>query len=189
MKARATLFLALTFASLLALSACAGIPSTSTSAQPTPTATPIATKSYTSTDGVYSIKYPSTWTPEDQNVPSTAAAVAISNPNDNDVLIVEPFTFHSDSTAQHILESAIKNSPFTDSKVDSATTQQTYPSGTWTVATGSTKANGVEVSAHLYMMDHAGHTIVLITFAPTASASDHQTKYFDPMLQSFTFLK
>ncbi len=185
MKARATLFLGLALASLLALSACSGTPSLAAQ----PTATPIPNATYTSTDGAYSLKYPGNWTTKEQPAPSTAAAALVSSPDGNDIFIIEPFTIHSAATPTHILQSAMSDSQFTGSKVDSATTTQSYPSGTWTVATGSTTANGIALSARLYLTEHAGHTVIIMTFAPTASASADQTKYFDPMLQSFTFVK
>jgi hypothetical protein len=202
MQTRGIPLLALTLASLLsllsllALAACgggtsAGLSATATPPAPTPTATPLVNTLYTSADGAYSVKYPATWTTKAQDIPSTSGAVAIASPDNNDAVLVEPFTFRSTNSAQHILKAAIAEAPFSGSKVDDATTSQTYPSGTWTVATGSTTVSGATtaLSVRLYKAEHGGHTVIIITFAPAASAAADQTKYFDPMLASFTFLK
>lgn len=192
MQARGTLLLALAVASLLALAACAGASSSGAAITPAPfpSATPLATTTYTSADGAYSVAYPAAWTPQVQAIPSTSGAVAISSPDNNYACLIEPFTFRSTASAQSILASAIGDSPFSGSKVDDATTTQTYPSATWTVASGSTMLSETTtaLSVRLYRTEHGGHTVVIITFAPTASAA-HQTTYFDPLLASFTFLR
>jgi hypothetical protein len=150
---------------------------------------------YTSTDGAYSIKIPADWKTEALGAPSTTGAVSIVNAANTDAMLIEPFTFRTTATAQSILEHAISDpSSFTGSKVDPTTTTKSYPSGSWTGATAttttaSTTGDGAALDARLYMTEHGGHTVVIITFAQTGSRSDDQTTYFDPMLLSFTFLK
>ena len=80
-------------------------------------------------------------------------------------------------------------SSFTNSKVDTAVTTQTYPSGTWTVASGTAEANGTPVTAHLYGTLHNNKTFIIISFVQTASAAADQSTYVDPILTSLTFLK
>lgn len=191
------LALALVLVSLLALAACGGSSAVASSPTPTPspTATPLVNTVYTSTDGAYSIKIPATWKTEALDVPSTSGGVSIVNATNTDAILVEPFTFRTTATVQSILGSAISDpSSFTGSKVDATTTTKTYPSGSWTVATAttttaSTTGDGVAVDVQLYMTEHDGHTVVIITFAQTTNTTEDQTTYFDPMLMSFTFLK
>src|SRR5262249_20746479 len=151
-------------------------------ATPTPSATPVVNTLYTSTDGAYSIKYPASWKTETLPIPSTTGAVSISDITANDLFLIEPTTIHSTASAQTILSSAITNDSFRDSTVDAATTTQTYPSGTWTVATASTTGlsttgSATALSVRLYMTEHGGHTALIFTFAPTANAAADQTMY------------
>ncbi len=199
MQARRSSLLALplVLVSLLALAACGGASAVASSSTPTPSpsATPLVNTVYTSTDGAYSIKIPSTWKTEALDTPSTTGGVSIVNAANTDAMLIEPFTFRTTATAQSILRSAISDpSSFTGSKVDATTTTKAYPSGSWAVATAttttaSTTGDGATLDARLYMTEHGGHTVVIITFAQTGSRADDQTMYFDPMLTSFTFLQ
>jgi hypothetical protein len=143
---------------------------------------------YTSTDGVYSIGYPSTWTTSPLTIANTSGAAVIGSDDQTDVVIIEPFTLKSSAPYPRVLEGGINTSPFTNSKVDSAVTTQTYPSGIWTVANGTTEHNGTPYTARLYGTLHGDHTFVILVFAPTSSAATDQTTYFDPMLSSLTFI-
>jgi hypothetical protein len=104
------------------------------------------------------------------------------------LVIIAPFTLKSSAPYPRVLEGGINTSLFTNSKVDSAVTTQTYPSGIWTVAHGTTEYNGTPYTARLYGTLHCDHNFVIIVFAPTSSAATDQTTYFDPMLRSLTFL-
>jgi hypothetical protein len=154
-----------------------------------PTATPLLSATYTSTDGVYKISYPGAWKVEPLTIPSTSGTAQIESDNGTDLALIEPFTIKSSASYPSILKSAISVSPFTNSIVDSAVTTQTYPSGSWTVASGTTEANGTALTVRLYGTLHNDHTFIIITFAPTPSAATDQTTYLDPMLTSLVFLK
>jgi len=179
---------------IIALLAGCGGPGASTAA-PTetatvaPTATPLLSATYTSTDGVYKISYPGAWKVEPLSIPSTSGTAQIESDTGTDLVLIEPFTIKSATSYPNILKSAISVSPFTKSSVESAVTTQTYPSGSWTVASGTTEASGTALTAHLYGALHNERTFIIITFAPTSSASTDQTTYLDPMLTSLTFLR
>jgi hypothetical protein len=145
--------------------------------------------SYTSTDEVYKISYPGAWKVEPLTIPSTSGTAQIESDVGTDLVLIEPFTIKSAATYPSILKSAISVSPFTSSTVVSAVTTQTYPSGAWSVASGTTVAIGTALTVHLYGTLHNDHTFIIITFAPTSSASTDQTTYLDAMLTSLTFLK
>jgi hypothetical protein len=148
----------------------------------------VLTATYTSTDGVYKIGYPGAWTVAPLTIALTSGTAQIENAASNDLVLVEPFTVKSAATYPTILGSAISGSSFTNSKVDSAVTAQTYPSGSWTVASGTTEAAGTAFTVRLYGILHNNRTFIIITFAPTSSATADQTTYFDPMLSSLVFL-
>lgn len=122
-------------------------------------------------------------------IASTSGTAQIQSDGGNELVLIEPLTFKSSASYPSILKSAIKDSPFTNSAVESATTTQTYPSGSWTVASGTTTANGTPLTVRLYGTLHNDQTFIIIVFAPTSSAATDQATYFDPILTSLTFLK
>jgi hypothetical protein len=187
----ASLLASLAFIALLAGCGAPGAGSTAPPATATtaPTATPVLNASYTSTDGVYKVSYPGAWKVEPLSIVSTSGTAQIQSDAGNDLVLIEGFTFKSSASYPSILKSAITVSPFTNSTVESATTTQTLPSGSWTVASGTTEVNGTPLTAHLYGTLHDDQTFIIIVFAPTSSAATDQTTYFDPMLASLTFLK
>ncbi|HEX5439928.1 MAG TPA: hypothetical protein VFW76_03525 [Ktedonobacterales bacterium] len=185
----ASLLTALAFIALLAGCGAPGAGSASATATTAPTATPMLNASYTSTDGVYKVSYPGAWKAGSLTIASTSGTAQIQSNDGNELVLIEPFTFKSTAGYPSILRSAIKSSPFTNSAVDSATTTQTYPSGSWTVASGTTAANGTPLSVRLYGMLHNDQTFIVMVFAPTSSAATAQATYFDPILTSLTFLK
>ncbi len=186
-----SLLTSLAFIALLAGCSAPGAASTAPTATATtaPTATPVLNASYSSTDGVYKVSYPGAWKAEPLTIASTSGTAQIQSDSGNDLVLIEPFTFKTSTSYPSLLKSAIKVSPFTNSTVESATTTQTYPSGSWTVASGTTEVSGTALTVHLYGMLHNDHTFIIIVFAPTSSAATDQATYFDPMLTSLTFLK
>lgn len=189
----AGLLASLAFIALLAGCSAPGSGSTAATATATattaPTATPVLNASYTSADGVYKVSYPGAWKADPLTIASTSGTAQIQSDDGNELVLIEPFTFKSAASYPSILKSAIKSSPFTNSVVESATTTQTYPSGSWTVASGTTAANGTPLTVRLYGTLHNDQTFIIIVFAPTSSAATAQSTYFDPMLTSLTFLK
>jgi hypothetical protein len=144
---------------------------------------------YTNTDGVYSIGYPSAWTVSPLTIANTSGTVQIESPDRTDLVIIEPFTLKSSAPYPYLLEGGISNSLFTNSKVNSAVTTQTYPSGSWTVAHTTTDISGTPYTVRLYGTLHDDHTFVIFVLAPTSAAATDQATYFDLMLNSLTFLK
>ena len=154
-----------------------------------PTPTPVLNATYTSADGVYKLNYPSSWTVEPMTVPSTSGTVEMGSADAYDIVLVEPLTVKADATYPTILKAGLSGSKFTNTKVDDAVTTKTYPSGTWTVASGTTELVGTPMTVHLYGIVHNNKTFIIFTFAQPASAKADQATYFDPMLTSLVFLK
>jgi ABC-type glycerol-3-phosphate transport system substrate-binding protein len=188
---------ALTLLAVIALLAgCGGSGASSAAATATsttaPTPTPVLNATYTSADGVYKLNYPSSWKVEPLTVPSTyvtSGTVEMGSSDANDIVLVEPFTVNVKATYPAILKAGLTGSKFTNSKVDAAVTTQTYPSGTWTVASGTTEVIGTPMTVHLYGIVHNNKTFIIFTLALPASATADQATYFDPMLTSLVFLK
>jgi hypothetical protein len=191
---RRVTFIASLLSSLAIVAVLAGCGAGATAATSTATATTAATPTpllnaiYSSTDGGYKISYPGAWKVEPLTIPSTSGTAQIESDNGTDLVLIEPFTIKSAMSYPSILTSAISVPPFTNSKVESAVTTQTVPSGNWTVASGTTEANGTALTVHLYGTLHNDHTFIIITFAPTSSAATDQATFLDPMFLSFTFL-
>ncbi len=125
-----------------------------------PTPTPVLNATYTSADGVYKLNYPSSWTVEPMTVPSTSGTVEMGSSDAYDIVLVEPLTVKADATYPTILKAGLTGSKFTNTKVDDAVTTQTYPSGTWTVASGTTELVGTPMTVHLYGIVHNNKTFI-----------------------------
>ena len=175
------------------LSGCGA--STATVSTPAPTATPFATATpavtaYTSSDGQYSLKYPTGWMVKVTAAARTSGIVQFGDSAGNDQLSVEPLTVQAVPNYPTLLESALSNpANFQNTKVETTTHTTSYPSGAWTVTNATTIFFGEPYVVHLYATVHRGHTVLILTYAPSSSATSDQATYLDPMLISFTFLK
>ena len=176
------------------LSGCA--PGKATTSSPAATATPVATATpavttYTSSDGQYSLQYPTGWTAKPLTAPNSSGAVQLGNSGGDDQLLVQPLTVRvAPTNCPTLLKDSMSNPTyFKNPKVDTTTVTASYPSGVWTVANAAVLLTGEPYVARLYCIVHSGHTVVIFTYAPSSSATTDQTTYFVPMLTSFTFLK
>jgi hypothetical protein len=184
----------LAFITLLAGCGGSGARSAAATATSTtaPTPTPVLNATYTSADGAYKLNYPSAWKVEPLSVPSTyvtSGTVEMGSSDANDIVLVEPFTLTVNAPYPTILKAGLTGSKFTNTTVDAAVTTHTYPSGTWTVASGTTEVIGTPMTAHLYGIVHDNKTFTIYTLALPASATTDQATYFDPLLTSLVFLK
>jgi hypothetical protein len=164
-------------------------------ATPVATATP-ATTTYTSSDGQYSLKYPTGWTFTVTAEPNSSGAVQFSSSGANEQFEILPFTVDVPSAGNPafypaLLKDDLSKNPtyFQDNKVDTTTSTESYPSGVWIVASATTVMTGDPYVVRMYGLVHSGHLVIVVTYAPSASATTDQTIYFAPMLTSFTFLK
>lgn len=175
------------------LSGCA--PSKATASGPAAAATPVATATpatttYASSDGQYSLQYPTGWMVKVSATPKTSGIVLFSSSGAVEQLQVVPFTAEVVPDYQVLLKDALSNPTyFQNAKVDTTTTTASYPSGSWTVASATVVLTGDPYMARLYGIVHSGHTVMILTLAPSSSATTDQTTYFAPMLTSFAFLK
>ncbi len=169
--------------------ATASIPGATTT--PVATATP-ATTTYTSSDGQYSLKYPTGWMVKVLADSNTANIVQLGDTGGNHQLLVEELlTVQVASYKYPALLMDVLSDPanFKNTKVASTTSTASYPSGTWAVASATTLLLGEPYVVRLYGIAHSGHTVIIVTLAPSSSATTDQTTYFAPMFTSFTFLK
>jgi hypothetical protein len=160
-----------------------------TTATPAATATP-ATTTYTSSDGQFTLQYPSRWTVKVIAEQKTSGLVVFSNGADGEQFLIEPLTVQLVPNYPAILKDGLsKPADSQNATVDMTTSTASYPSGAWTVASGTATLASIPMTAHLYGIVHSGHTVIILTFAPSSSATTDQSTYFAPMLTSFTFLK
>jgi hypothetical protein len=166
-----------------------------TTSRPAATATPVATATpavttYTSADGQYSLQYPTGWTVSVTAEPKTSGIVQFGSSGGGEQFLVEPLTVQLVPNYPAILKNGLsKPADSQNATVDTTTTTASYPSGVWTVASGTVVLAGAPYTARLYGFVHRGHTVIILTLAPSSSATVDQTTYFAPMLSSFTFLK
>jgi hypothetical protein len=177
---------------LAGLGATATPVATSTPVPPTATPTPnvpAGFKQFTSSDGVYSIDYPSDWIQQ-----SSGDVEALSNGTDFVAILKAP-SAEPASRYPTILKSELDAFSATNEHVGTATKTATIGNNTWTTlsATGTVSISGVgspiPSTFVLYGIDHSGVTYFILTIAPTSTASHDNTSFFQPIIQTFTFLQ
>ena len=161
-------------------------------ATPPPATAPSSTSTlYTSTDGVYSLIYPTGWSKQALQDPDTSSAVGLSSPDGNEVLFVFPSTSHInasdyDTVDQSFLSQAIGA---TNVSISSSSGTLTLPSGTWTTIDAGGTFNATTFDFTQLAIDHGIETFFIYILTPDATASENVTTVFAPMLSSFRFLK
>lgn len=161
--------------------------STPRAAVPSPTS---GFTTFTSSDGVYGLNYPSGW-----------QTVGV---NSSPVVNGEIF-FTTDATTYFMALPLNQNIPAdqygtfatsfagsfggTGSQVSSSTTTSSFGGKTWTEVDGTTTLKGTASELKVYGTALGSNTMFVITITPTASASTVSATDFQPMFSSFTILK
>jgi hypothetical protein len=195
------------FASLLAfgglactllLAACSGSASSAskaakTDATPTSEATTApstANTAFTSPDGVYALKYPDAWAPSAVTAQNTSSAMMFISADGKDMFITGPLDTQIDASNYGTLANAfLTGAKATDIVMGSTTQSVTFGSGTWQGIQGTATFNGVASTITELGQDHNGKTFMVFTIAPTASSDVDGSTYFQPMMDSLSFLK
>jgi hypothetical protein len=173
-----------------------------TTAKATPTATATNTpapavaspasgfSTFTSSDGVYGLNYPSDW----QKVSLSTSPV------------VNGEIFFSADTASYFMVLPLNQSVSSDqygafatsfaggfggtgSQVSSSTTTTTFAGKTWTEVDGTSNVKGAASDLKLYGTSLGSNTLFIVLIWPTATGSQVNTADLQPMLSSFTILK
>jgi hypothetical protein len=190
------------FGGIISLFAIAGCGNTTAAAKPTATLAPTATTAptatptsavntlYTSTTGTYSIDYPGSWTAQPITSSATPGGVAFSPAGNGDALAVSPLTAKVPTTGYaQVAKGFLSGLKATNVKLDSSTSTASLPSGTWTTLDGTMTVSSASYMFSELGIDHGGVTFFIYVIAPTATAQSDATTYFEPMLESFKFLK
>lgn len=123
------------------------------------------------------------------NTAKFSGAVMFGN-SDGDLFVVEPLTAKIVPNYPAYLQDMLSlNANYLNTTVETTTHTVSYPSGVWTVASATTVSNGNPIMVVLHGIEHSGHTVIIVTYALSSSATTDETTYFAPMLTSFTFLK
>ncbi|MBA3824810.1 MAG: hypothetical protein H0X24_13060 [Ktedonobacterales bacterium] len=181
----------------LLLAACGGSASSANSAAKTDsttgaaatTAPTTANADFTSPDGVYALKYPTAWSPSPITAENTTGAMMFISADGKDMFITGPLDTQIDSANYGTLAKAfLTGAKATDISMGSTTSSATFTSGTWQGIQGTATFNGVASTITELGQDHNGKTFMIFTIAPTVSSSSDGNTYFQPIMDSLSFL-
>jgi hypothetical protein len=167
----------------------AATPTASTSVTPTAQATQTDFSTFRSSDGSYTINFPSTWGTR----PLTAQGITaqlFGTVDQVDVFAVLPIkqTISSDKYPT-IIEGFLGKDGVggTDIRVFPVTTSVTIKSATWTRLTTVFMLQNTPNSLVGYVTTHGSNTFALLFYAPDSTFAGIDTSDFEPMAQSFSF--
>ena len=173
-----------------------------TSAKATPTATatntpaPVAPSpvsgfsTFTSSDGVYGLNYPSSWQQKSLNTSPVVNGTIFYSTADNSYFMVLPLS-QSVSSDQYGAFATSFAGGFggTGSQISSSTTTTTFGGKTWTEVDGTSNVKGTASDLKVYGTMLGSNTLFIVLIWPTATGSQVNTTDLQPMLSSFTLLK
>jgi hypothetical protein len=165
---------------------------------PAPTATATATsapayQTYMDSSGLFALHVPATWGVA-QNKAATYTTVSFVEPASNGYFEIETPNEPAASSPQ-ALDDAFLSALAQGSPISNKQGPQTAQAGgeTWTQESAdvSPTVNGQARALHAVALSttHAGHTVIVLYYAPTASFAAQDSVAFQPMLASFTFLR
>jgi hypothetical protein len=160
-----------------------------TSIKTTPTApTSELNAVFTSSDGLYTFKYPGSWSKSSINQGLVANGIALVS-SDNQALM-EILPFNQDDSATDYLLSFLQSAGAGDATLVSETAQsQTIGANSWSVYGAKGTLNDEEYEAAEFYLNHNGKAFMVITAAPSSSMDANGATYFEPMLESLKLLK
>lgn len=173
-----------------------------TAAKPTPTATATNTPApsvpsptsgfatFTSTDGVYGINYPSDWQKVALNTsPVVNGEIFFPSDGSSYYMVLPLNTSISSDQYGDFASSFAGGFGGTGTKVSSTTTTASFAGKSWTEVDGTTTLKGTASEIKVYGTSLGSNSLFLVLIWPTASGSQVNTAYLQPMLNSFTLLK
>ncbi len=190
-----TLIVTGSIACALLLAACgskassSGKATTNASATPTALSTTVVNTDFTSSDGAYTLKYPGGWAAKSITVSNTSGAAVFVSGDGNDLVEIEPLTVQvATSDYASLMQSFLQGAEATDTQVDATLHTLSAASGTWTGLQATATFNSMPSVITELGQDHNGNTTLIFTVAPTTTASSDGDTYFQPMLDSLTFV-
>lgn len=168
--------------------AAAPTPTSTPSVSPTPTI-PSGFKLYNSPDGIFQITYPSDWEVVYKQPSNGSSQATIRSLDSTDAMMIEPaFTAITPGQYADTLSNLLSSLAVTNAQIASTTDTVTIGANTWTSLMATANVNGNSYQFVLYGLDHNGNTAIVLTSAPDSNAGNVDAQYFQPMLQSFSFL-
>jgi hypothetical protein len=211
--ARRLISIAVFAAAILSVAGCASSSAAAPKATVTPTVTPTATLAVTtftpaptvvagsptpagfstfrSSDGAYSINFPSAWGTKPASVNGVTAQLFGSG-DQADVFAVLPLTPAVTADKYPAIVSAFLGKDGvngSDVRVFPATTTTLIGATTWTRLTATFTAQSLPASLIAYVAPHGSGTYALLSYAPDATFAQVYQTDFGPMAQSFAFLQ
>ncbi len=173
---------------------------TSSAAKPTATATntPLPSvpspasgfSTFTSSDGVYGLNYPSDWQKVDLNTSPVVNGEIFFPSDGSSYYMVLPLNQSISSDQYGAFASSFAGGfGGTGTKVSTTTTTTSFAGKSWTEVDGTTTVKGAPSDIKVYGTSLGSNTLFIVTIAPSASASTVNTNDFQPMQSSFTLLK
>lgn len=161
--------------------------STPAPAVPTP---PSGFTTFTSSDGVYGLNYPSDWQKVDLSTSPVVNGVIFLSSDTKSYFMVLPLN-QSLSADQYGAFATSFAGGFggTGTKVSATTTTTTFAGKTWTEVDGTSTVKSTPSDVKVYGAPLGSNTIFIVTITPTAADSTVTSTDFQPMQSSLTFLK
>lgn len=141
---------------------------------------------FTSSDGVYGLNYPSDWSTALVNKPPVVNGEIFESPDSALLFMALPLNTSVASDQYGAFASSFAGGfGGTGTKISSSTTTTSFAGKTWTEVDGATTVKGTTCDLKIYGTALGSNTIFIVTVAPSASSSTA----FQSMFSSFTFLK
>lgn len=145
---------------------------------------------FTSTDGVYGLNYPSNWQTVGVNTSPIVNGEVFFSPDTASYFMALPLNSSLPPDQYGTFASSFAGGfGGTGTQVSTTTTTTSFAGKTWTEVDGTTTVKGVASEIKVYGTALGSNTLFIVTITPTASASTATATDFQPMFNSFTILK
>lgn len=145
---------------------------------------------FTSTDGVYGLNYPSNWVQVGVSTSPIANGTVFVSAIDMSYFMVLPLNTSLPTDQYGTFASSFAGGfGGTGTHVSTTTTTTSFAGKTWTEVDGTTTVKGTASEIKVYGTTLGSNTLFIVTITPAASASTVTATDFQPMFNSFTILK
>lgn len=145
---------------------------------------------FTSSDGVYGLNYPSDWGKAAVTTSPVVNGEAFLPADASSYFMVLPLnTSLSADQYSDFASGLVIGFGGTGTQISKNTTTTSFDGRSWTEVDGTTTIKGVASEIKLYGTTLGSNSLFLALIWPTASGSQVNTAYLQPMIDSFTLLK
>jgi hypothetical protein len=155
----------------------------------TPTINPALSSTFTSSDGVYTFGFPSTWSKTPVNQSPFVNGVILFSPDAKDFFVTLPANQGLPSSQyKQVLQGFLQGLPATNIKFGQTGTP-TLGANTWTAIDATYTYKGTAYDSTQFGLTHNGNAFLVVVGAPHADSDTVGSTYFLPMITSLKFLK